>query len=231
MVDIQQVLLNILTAAHQGHPLVLLAMVGVTAITDMNIPTMGVIDATLIYVGYQFSLFSVQAFVVILAFTIGRAVGSSVIFWLSRKLGPSFIARVERHTPSLCSSLNKVAELLNRSQVTAVVIARSTPGLLLPSSVASGILRTNYWNFLIGVGIHAVISDVVLILIGFLGREGANIAGITPKPWQIIVTAFVLVSCISLVIFFIQQRRSKKLAGKTGWDKVAICKQEKDTPE
>ncbi len=88
-------------------------------------------------------------------------------------------------------------------------------------------LNVNYWNFLAGVGIHAVISDVVLILVGFLGRQGANIAGISPKPWQIMIGAFVLVSCVSLAIFFIQRRHSKKLAG----EKAVICKPGGNIPE
>jgi membrane protein DedA with SNARE-associated domain len=94
------------------------------------------------------------------------------------------------------------------------MIARFTPGLLTPSSVASGMLKINYTYFLIGIFIHSIIADTILILIGYLGKFGLSLAGINLRRWQVITVAIVLVLALSLGLFFYQHLRAKKAPQK-----------------
>jgi membrane protein DedA with SNARE-associated domain len=214
MNEIEQFFSNVLAAVNQGDAVALLAMVGITAITELGIPTFGLIDAVLIYAGYEFGLLSFRALLIILLLTLGRLLGSSAIFWPSRIYGASFINWLGRRFPSLSFAMQKVSSRLGRRQALAVVIVRFTPGLLIAGSVASGMLRTKYRNFMIGVAIHAVIADIVLILIGQLGRYGISVAGINPQPWQVVAAAIVLVLGGTLAVFFFQRRSARKSAQK-----------------
>lgn len=212
MREIQIIFREVLTAVNQGHPIALLVMVGLTALTEVGIPTLGIIDAILLYVGYQFGLFSIRALIVISLLTLGRTFGSSVIYWPSLVFGKSFINWLERHFPSLCTKITQVVSRLGRRQVLAVVIVRFTPGLLTAGTVASGMLKINYKDFLLGVAIHSVIADIVLITIGFLGKYGVTLAGINPKHWQVITAAIVLVLGFSAGLFFFQRLKTRKRA-------------------
>jgi membrane protein DedA with SNARE-associated domain len=218
MHEISIIFREVLTAVNQGHPIAFLVMVGLTALTEVGIPTLGLIDAVLLYVGYQFGLFSIRAVIIIALLTLGRIFGSAVIYWPSRVLGKSFINWLERHFPSVRTKITQVVGRLSRRQALAVVIVRFTPGLLTSGTVAAGMLKINYKDFLLGVVIHSVIADVVLILIGYLGKYGVTLAGINPKHWQVITAAMVLVLGISAGLFFYQRLKARKKRKKS--DKV-----------
>lgn len=214
MDELKQIFYGTLAAVNQGHPLALLVMVGITAITELGIPTMGIIDAILLYIGYQYGLFSLRALLIILLLTAGRVIGSSILFWPARQYGYSFINWFERRFSKISLKINTVSSQLKVNQVQAVIILRFTPGLLTASSIALGMLRIRYKNFLSGVVVHACIADVVLILLGQLGKNSVSLAGITPETWQVVSVAFIIVLLISIVILVIQRRSSKKSSFK-----------------
>ena len=216
MNEINRVLSEVLLEVQQGSPVVLLTLVGISAITDMGITTLAVIDAVLLYVGYQSGPWSLQALLVVLAMTTGRMLGASVIYWLSRRLGRRFADWLGRRLPALRNRLKTITGRLGVHQSLALVIARFTPGLLLPASVASGMLRVSYESFLFGIALYSVIADVGLLLVGYLGRRGTIIAGIAPEAWQIVAASFILVVLISAAVILVQRLTGRRTVGKDG---------------
>ena len=214
MDEIRIIFRDVLTAVNQGNPIAYLVMVGITASTEVGIPSLGLIDAILLYAGYQFGLFSIRALLIIALLILGRIFGSAVIYWPSLVLGKSFINWLERHFPSLCAKMTQAVGRFNRRQALGVVVVRFTPGLLTSGTVAAGMLKINYKDFLLGVIIHSFIADVVLILLGYLGKYGVTLAGINPKHWQVITALIVLVLGVSAGLFFFQRLKTKKKSEK-----------------
>jgi membrane protein DedA with SNARE-associated domain len=207
---IKTIFTQVLTAVNQGHSLAFLTMVGLTALTDIGVPTFGLIDAVLLYVGYEFGPLSVRALIIIALLSLGRILGSSLIYLPSLIFSKSFVSWLEKHFPSLCAKITQAGDKLKGRHTLAIVIARFTPGLLTPSSVAAGILKIKYRSFLLGVVIHAVIADVILILIGYLGKYGITLAGIHPESWQVITIAIVLVLAGSAGVFLYYRLKERK---------------------
>jgi membrane protein DedA with SNARE-associated domain len=110
----------------------------------------------------------------------------------------------------MCTKITQVVGRLSRRHALAIVVVRFTPGLLTPGSVAAGMLKINYKDFLMGVAIHAVIGDVVLILAGYLGKYGVTLAGINPKQWQVITASIALVPGVSAGLFFYRWLKIRK---------------------
>jgi membrane protein DedA with SNARE-associated domain len=214
MNEINRVLSEFLLLVQQGSPVMLLALVGITAITHMGFTTFDVIDAVLLYVGFESGPWSLPALMVVLATTTGRMLGSSVVYWLSRQFGRRFADWLGRRFPALHHRLKTVTDRLKVHQSLALVVAWFTPGLLLPSSVAYGMLRLSFKGFLLGIALYSVIADGGLLLVGYLGKRGTTIAGITPQPWQILAASFILVVLISLAVILIQRLISRRIVGK-----------------
>lgn len=210
MEEIKAILKEVLIAVNHGNPIALIVLTGLTALTEVGIPTFGLIDAVLLYVGYEFGLLSWRALIVITLMALGRLLGGSAIYWPSRILGERFIKWLQKRFPSINSKITQATFRLSKRQALAVVIIRFTPGLLTAGSVAAGMLKVKNRNYLLGVLIHAVIADVILILIGYLGRFGVKLVGIHLRGWQVLLAAILVVIAFSLGMFLWQRLRKKK---------------------
>ncbi len=90
----------------------------------------------------------------------------------------------------------------------AVAIARLTPGLLTPSTVAAGCAKVSWVRLTAGIVIASIVADGVLVLFGFATRRGLKVAGVEPAPWQGLL-AFIL---IFIAIFLVRRYWPRKRA-------------------
>ena len=190
----------------------LVALFLVAALTEVGVPFPFIIDGALFITSYESGLFSFQVLFVILALVLGREVGAAVIFWLSRFVGDAFIKWLGKRFPKLKLSERMVwlkAKLSRRAPL-AVAIARLTPGLLTPSSVAAGCSGLRYYQLVLGIVLASVIADGALVIIGFLTKYGLSILGFTPSTWEVVGALAVVILLVWFVRWLWLRRRAHK---------------------
>jgi membrane protein DedA with SNARE-associated domain len=203
-------LLNLATqAAGSSSPAGLLTMFLIAALTEIGMPFPLVIDGVLFLTGYQSGLVSTQVLWIILALILGREVGATVIYILSRIMRDAFSNWLARRFPKWNDRLIWLSNKLSRRAVLAVAVARLTPGLLTPSTVAAGCVRVRYYQLVLGIIAASIVSDGALVIIGFAAKHGMKIAGIEPAPWQGIIAFVVIFAGIFLARRYWPRKRVK----------------------
>ena len=190
----------------------LVALFLVAALTEVGVPFPFIIDGALFIASYESGLFSFQVLLVILALVLGREVGATVIFWLSRFVGDAFINWLGKRFPKL--KLNERMAWLNtklsRRAPLAVAIARLTPGLLTVSSVAAGYSGMKYYQLVLGIVLASVVADGVLVIIGVISKYGLSILGFTPSSWEVVGALAVVILLVWFVRWLWLRRRAHK---------------------
>jgi membrane protein DedA with SNARE-associated domain len=202
---------SVLASVAQGNPIALLVLFLVSALTEVGIPSLFIIDTVLLYVGYQLGFFSLEVLLVVLALFAGRLAGASVIYWLVRLLGQPFLRWLEKRSPRICAQLNAVAGRLSHHAPVAVATARLTPGLLTGVSVGAGLVRIKYISFAFGIALSSLIADAALLLVGFLTRRGTSLFGIRPTPLEIAIGALVALYLGWGIYFLVKRGKAKKV--------------------
>jgi membrane protein DedA with SNARE-associated domain len=178
---------NALQALNQGQPAALLTLFLISALTEIGIPFPFILDSILIFVGYHTELLSVEVVLIMLSLFAGRVVGASAIYWLTRVVGKVFVNWISKRFPVVQRRLDWLAAKLSRREPIAVAIARLTPGLLTPSTVAAGVICLRFVYFILGIAISSVIADGALLVIGYAGGQGLEYLGFKPAWWFIII--------------------------------------------
>lgn len=186
-VFINELMSNVIEAVNHGHPTALISLFLISALTEVGIPFPFILDCVLLYTGYRIGLISTQAGSIMLSLFIGRVAGASIIYWLTRLIGKVFVNWISRRFPSVQKRMDWLTAKLNRKAPLAVAVARLTPGLLTPSTVAAGIIRLHYPDFILGIAISSIIADVVLLVLGFATGQGLESLGINPSWWFMII--------------------------------------------
>jgi membrane protein DedA with SNARE-associated domain len=198
-------------AQHSFEAMVALFLI--SALTEIGVPFPFIIDGALFITSFESGLFSFQVLFVILALTLGREVGGSIIFWLSRFVGDAFIKWLARRFPKL-KILGKTDWLnakIKRKAPLAVAVARLTPGLLTASSVASGYCGMRYYQFVIGIILASAIADGALVIIAFATKYGLNFLGFTPSTWEVVIVLTAAILLVWLLRWLWLRRRAHKI--------------------
>lgn len=194
-------------AVTQGSVSALIALFLVAALTEVGVPFPFVIDGVLFITSYESGLWSAQVLRVILALLLGREVGSAVIYWLCRFLSNTFITWLGKRFPTLSDKLVWLNTRLSSRAPLAVAIARLTPGLLTPSSVAAGCIAMRYYYFALGIVLASIIADGALIAFGFAARHGLRYLGFTPSGWEVVGALLIAVLLVLLGRWLWRRRR------------------------
>jgi membrane protein DedA with SNARE-associated domain len=190
----------------------MIALFLVAALTEIGVPFPFIIDGALFITSFDSGLISFRVLFVIIALTLGRIAGGTVIFWLSRFVGDNFVNWLGKRLPKL-KIVERMAWLntrLRRRAILAVAILRLTPGLLTPSSVAAGYCGMRYYQFVLGIILASVIADGALVIAGFAAKYGFNFFGFTPTVLLTVVAFVVLL----ILIWFIRWLWIRKRAPK-----------------
>jgi membrane protein DedA with SNARE-associated domain len=191
---LDQLASSALDALNQGNAGALLALFFISALTEVGIPFPFILDSILIVTGYRTGLISFEIFYIMVSLLLGREFGGSVIYWLTRTVGSAFINWLSRRFPKIKDRLNWLTAKLSVHAPLAVAIARLTPGLLTPSSVASGAISLRYTYFLLGIALSSVIADAALLILGFATASGLKYLGFRPSIWLVVVCLVILIS-------------------------------------
>lgn len=195
----------------QGNPLVFGALFLVSTVLEIGVPLPFVQDTVLVLMGYEPSgrLLAVAP-AVMAALMAGRVLGSSILYWAARLLGTRIGGWLQRRFPRVLARARDLGSRLGRRTPLAVAIARLTPGLLTPSSIAAGLFRLKYLYFCAGVIISSVIPDSVEIAYGLAIRAGVISAGFTPSPALFILSLVLLAMLVWLGSWVWRRRNIRK---------------------
>jgi membrane protein DedA with SNARE-associated domain len=205
-------LLAVATTAVAQHSVeALVALFLIAALMEVGMPFPFIVDGVLLVSSYESGMFSYQVLLIILALVLGREVGATVIFWLSRFVGDKFINWLAKRLPKLKLKEKMVwlnTKLRKRAPL-AVAIARLTPGLLTPSSVAAGCSGIQYYQFVLGIVLASAVTDGALITIGFITRYSLSFLGFIPTTWELVLAIAAGISLIWGIRWLWLRRRDR----------------------
>jgi membrane protein DedA with SNARE-associated domain len=200
---------NAMNAITQGNPTALLSLFIISALTEVGIPFPFIVDTILIVTGLQTGIIAVKVGLIMLSLMFGRLIGASVIYWLTRGVGRAFVNWISKRFPFIQRRMDWLTTKLNRQAPIAVAIARLTPGLLTPSTVAAGIIPVHYWQLLLGIAISSVIADGVLLILGYTTGRGLEQFGFKMNFWIIVVIVVIIIGIIWFVSHILSRRNTK----------------------
>ncbi len=195
-------------AVTEGSPAVMVALFLVAALTEVGVPFPFVLDSVLFFIGYQTGKVPAHVLLVLVALFLGRVLGSAVIYWPARFFGGPFLNWCGRRFPSVRRNLDRIKVKLGSQTGIALAVARLTPGLLLPATVASGAIRLRYDHFVLGVLISALAADGILLVSGLVMGLGVKFLGITPSPWVFLAGLVVVIVLIWFVPRYFTKRKA-----------------------
>ncbi|MGB6873964.1 MAG: VTT domain-containing protein [Dehalococcoidia bacterium] len=151
--------------------------------------------------------FSLSVLLIIMMLLGGRLLGTGIIYWVSRLLGPRFVDWVGKRSKFLRRNLEQFQNKLGRWTIPVIVAARLTPGLMQVSSVAAGTVRVRYYQLVLAIVLSSIVYDGTLILLGTLARLGLK--DVKPEYSAWIVIGFVAIMAVIFVAVHLVRRRSK----------------------
>jgi membrane protein DedA with SNARE-associated domain len=164
-----------LASLKNGDPVALALLFFILVISEFGIPIPFFMQGVRFYIGYTLGHGSLSVLLLIPILIIGRQFGAASLYWLTRFLSNSVINWYQKRFKPMKSETEKIKTRLKSKtpfMLGAIVLGRITPGLLVPVTLASGIINLNYGYFTIGVLISSVLYDAVFIsLAAIFGRE------------------------------------------------------------
>ena len=191
-----QFLSQTVNTVNQGNIIALAALFLVLALGEFGIPFPFVLQGVLFFIGYQISQGSVQFIPLVVILLLGRQFGSAFVYWMARFSGNSFVGWFEKRFRLVRNELDKLKSRLHSRAPLAIAVGRLTPGLLVPTSLASGAIALRYEYFALGVVLSTVIWDGTFIVSGFLIGNGVQYLSPTVARW-LIPLGFVIVICLT----------------------------------
>jgi len=174
---------------------------------DIGIPFPFALDTIVFFTTYKMGAFSLPVLLVLLMLLGGSLLGTSVIYWVSRLLGPRFVDWVGKRSKFLRRNFEQFQNRLGRWPILVITGARLTLGLMQVSSVAAGTMRVRYYQVVVSIIFSFIIYDGTLIILGTLARLGLKDVGSEYSFW--IVIGFVAIMAAVFVSIHLIRRRFK----------------------
>lgn len=185
MTQLLELISQALNSLEQGSSGALAALLAVVILGELGVPFPFVLAGALFFVGYQIAQGSVNIIPLVMILIFGEQLGAAIVYWLARLLGNRFIAWLERHFRPIQNQLERAKGRLHSQAPIAVAIGRLIPGLLLPTSLASGVAGVQYKYFALGVALSTFIWCGTFIAFGILAGHGVQYLPTTMPRWLI----------------------------------------------
>lgn len=197
---------EILAGLGSGDPLSWFLVTLLLIFNEVGLPLPIVYESILLYAGYGLAQNN-PGYLAVAAFgSLGSGLGASLLFFLFFLLGsPILKSKFFKNHAGKIKALKR--ELLKR-EILTVALGRLTPGLLSLTSLTAGILRLNYFKFILGVLLSNLVWAFILITAGFVvGRlypSGSSLEGATQK-----VSLILGLTALGLFLFLFKRIVSK----------------------
>jgi membrane protein DedA with SNARE-associated domain len=187
------------------NPTGLAAIFFVALSCDIGVPFPFVLDTIVFFTTYEVGALSWPVLLVLVMLLGGSMIGTSILYWVSRRLGPRFVAWLGRRSKFLERSLERFQNRLGRWKIPVIVVARLTPGLMQVSSVAAGTTRLPYYQMVLAIVFSFIAYDGTLVALGTIARLGLKDVG--PEYSAYIVFAFVGILALVFIAIHLIRRR------------------------
>ena len=127
-------------------------------------------------------------------------VGSSICYFIGRKLGDRCISVLKAKVSGASKPIDKSYEFVNKYGKKAVLICRVIPICRTYISFVSGALRQSYIQFVIFSGIGILIWNTILISLGYILGENYALVSVFYKKYKYIILICILIIIISFVV-------------------------------
>jgi len=202
------------TTILNGNPWAFLIAFVLAAMVEFGIPDLFVIDAILLFAGYNLGALSPEVILIVLSLLAGRLFGASVVLGLSRIFGERFNKWLKGHFPAFAKKLFGLETKLDRYTIAGIVFIRVGPGFITAASVLSGISCINPSRFLIGVAISSFIADGSRLLVSFLTKNGFELFGVKPDAWEVVIALIAVLSLVFLAFYWLNRWHVRKNSPK-----------------
>jgi membrane protein DedA with SNARE-associated domain len=174
---------------------------------DIGIPFPFVLDTIVFFTTYEVGALSWPVLLALVMLLGGSLLGTSILYWVSRLLGPRFVSWVGGRSKFLQRNLERFQNRLHKWKIPVIVAARLTPGLMQVSSVAAGTMRIPYYRMVLSIVFSFIVYDGTLIALGTLARLGLRDVGPEYSFW--IVIGFVGIMTLVFVVTHLIRRRAR----------------------
>jgi len=179
----------------------------IAASCDIGIPFPFVLDTIVFFTVYKLGALSWPVLLVLVMLLGGSMLGTSILYWVSRLLGPRFVDWVGRRSKFLRRNLEQFQNRLGKWRIPVIVAARLTPGLMQVSSVAAGTTRIPYYQMVLSIVFSFIVYDGTLVALGTIARLGLRDVGPQYSAW--IVIGFVGIMSIIFAAVYLTRRRAR----------------------
>jgi membrane protein DedA with SNARE-associated domain len=174
---------------------------------DIGVPFPFVLDTIVFFTTYKEGALSWPVLLVLVMLLGGSMLGTTILYWISRLLGPRFVGWIGRRSKFLQRNLEGFQNRLGRWKIPVIVAARLTPGLMQVSSVAAGTMRISYYQMVLAIVFSFVAYDGTLVALGTIARLGLRDVGPEYSAW--IVIGFVGIMTMVFVAIHLIRRRAR----------------------
>ena len=208
MIDwINAALATLAASISVDNPAGLAAIFLIAASCDIGIPFPFVLDTIVFFTVYKLGALSWPVLLVLVMLLGGSMLGTSILYWVSRLLGPRFVDWVGRRSKFLRRNFEQFQNRLGKWRIPVIVTARLTPGLMQVSSVAAGTMRIPYYQMVLSIVFSFVVYDGTLVALGTIARLGLRDVGPQYSAW--IVIGFVGIMTAIFAAVYLIRRRAK----------------------
>jgi len=167
---------NSLTTLGDGNIIALVSLLAVIVLGEAGIAFPFLVQGILLFFGQRIianpTLSLIPVALVLLG---GRFIGAAGVYWLSRHAGGRVINWLKKRLPA-AHKADLLRTKLGKKTFLAIVLARLTPGLLVPTSVASGSMKLHYGGFALGVIVSSIAWDAIFVGTGaFIGKNAEQV--------------------------------------------------------
>jgi membrane protein DedA with SNARE-associated domain len=185
----------------------LAAIFFIAASCDIGIPFPFVLDTIVFFTTYKVGAFSWPVLLVLVMLLGGSLLGTSILYWVSRLLGPRFVDWVGRRSKFLRRNFEQFQNRLGKWKIPVIVAARLTPGLMQVSSMAAGTMRIPYYQMVLSIIFSFIVYDGILIALGTIARLELRDVGPQYSAW--IVIGFVGIMTAVFATIHLVRRRAR----------------------
>jgi membrane protein DedA with SNARE-associated domain len=139
--------------------------------------------------------------------------GASILYFVSRRAGRNLVYRYGRYMHLTPERLERARSWLERRGSLAIVLGRVTPGLRIPTVIASGVFGVPYWRFLPSLAIGGFAYILLYTLLGYF--FGPAVLGLLEGIHLPLGLLGSLVPLVVLTVWIVRARRGLHLARHT----------------
>lgn len=200
--------LNLFVSTRQYLALFLLLLVEEAGVP---LPLPG--DTVIMFLGYRAAIGLATPILVILDVAMATFLGSSILYFVARRIGHPAVVRYGRYIRLDEKRLAKVEGWFARHGTLAIVFGRLIPGLRTPTSVAAGIFEIPYGVFARAAALSAFLWAMIYMALGaMLGTSYHRLIGLSASYRSLALLVGLLV-VLAVTTHLVARSWGQRLAG------------------